>query len=88
MKHCDKKNCIFYGLTIFANYAVIVVLLFMASQVYGAEKWIALLFIIPPLLSVTALRKMGDRETRGLKKRIRKASLRKELAELKDFDED
>ena len=87
MKHCNKKNCIFHGVTIFANLVVIAILLFMASQSYGADKWVALLFIIPPLLSVISLRKMGDSETRELKKRIRKANLRKELAELKDFDE-
>ncbi len=88
MKHCNKKSCIMHGVTIFANLVVIITLLFMAAQSYGADKWVALLFIIPPLLSVTALRKMGDRETRELKKRIRKANLRKELADLKDFDKD
>ena len=87
MKHCHNKNCIFHGLTILANFVVIAILLFLASHAYGTEKFTALLFLIPPLLSIAALSKCGDKETRSLKKRIRKAALRKELAELKDFDE-
>lgn len=86
MKHCASKKCIFHYLTIFANLAVIVIILFFASQAYGSEARIALMFLIPPILSLKSLSKKGDKEERELKKRIRKANLRKELGELKEFD--
>ena len=86
MKHCSKRECLFYGLTIVANLIMIIVILLFASQAYGKDAQVALLFLIPPCLSLIALRKDGDKEERALKKRIRKAHLRKELDELKKFD--
>ena len=47
----------------------------------------ALLILIPPLLSLQAIYKGDDREERALKTRVRKALLRKELNELKEFDQ-
>ncbi len=86
MKTCDKKSCIFYYLTMLANVALIVTCLWIYSHSYGDQKILALLLGVPPLLSIIALRKGGDKEERMLKKRIRKAKLRQELDGLKPFD--
>ncbi len=86
MTHCKKTNCIFYGLTILANLIMIIVTLFIVANAYGGEARMALILLIPPILSILALRKGGDKEERALKARIRKANLRKELDELKPFD--
>jgi len=80
------RTCIFYYLTVLANLALIIVALLLAAKAYGPEKFIALLFVIPPFLSLITIYKGGDREERSLKKRLRKAHLRKELKELKEFD--
>ena len=86
MKCCPKKGCFFYFLTVFANIALIVFAIMIYSQTYGREAGLVLLLLIPPVLSLLSLRKGGDKEERTLKKRIRKANLRKELDELKKFD--
>lgn len=86
MKKCLNKGCIIYMLALIANIIAIVVLVLIFSNTYGEEKNIALLFLIPPVLSVLAMRRGGDKEERQLKKRIRKAGLRKELKELSEFD--
>ncbi|PCI56074.1 MAG: hypothetical protein COB36_04585 [Alphaproteobacteria bacterium] len=86
MAHCKKTSCIFYGLTILANIIMIIVTLFIVANSYGGEARMALILLIPPILSLLALRKGGDKEERALKSRIRKANLRKELDDLKKFD--
>ena len=86
MTHCKKTGCIFYCLTILANVAMIIETLFIVANSYGGEARMALILLIPPILSILALRKGGDKEERALKARIRKANLRKELDELKPFD--
>ena len=86
MKNCNKASCLFYGLTILVNCVMIGAILLLAADSYGDEAQIILLFLIPPVLSLIALYKGGDKEERALKKRIRKANLRKELEGLKEFD--
>lgn len=86
MTHCKKTSCFFYCLTILANIIMIIVTLFIVANSYGGEARMALILLIPPVLSILALRKGGDKEERALKSRIRKANLRKELDNLKQFD--
>ena len=86
MKGCIKSGCIFHWLTKLANIALILFAFSIFAKAYGPERFLALLFVIPPLLSLIAIRKCGDKEERALKARIRKAHLRKELNELKEFD--
>lgn len=86
MAHCKKTNCILYCLTILSNIIMIIVTLFIIANSYGDEAQAALLLLIAPVLSIIALRKGGDKEERALKSRIRKANLRKELDDLKQFD--
>lgn len=86
MSICKATTCIFYIVTIIANIALIGLALFFASQAYGDEVYIAVLIAIPPILSLIAMKKCGDREERMLKKRIRKAELRKQLKALEEFD--
>lgn len=83
---CIMKTCIFYYLTVLANIGLILFSVLLFSQSYGPDKFFILLVAIPPILSMIALRKGGDKEERALKKRLRKAHLRKELDELKAFD--
>lgn len=86
MKHGDKKSCIFYYITLLANVILIGACITIYANTYGSQKYMILLFGIPPLLSIMALRKGGDKEERALKKRLRKAKLRQELDGLKPFD--
>ena len=86
MKHCDKKSCIFYYITLIANVILLGVCVTIYANTYGDQKYMALLLGLPPLLSIISLRKGGDKEERMLKKRIRKAKLRQELDGLKPFD--
>jgi len=88
MKLCSMKSCIFYYVTILANIAALIGFVILMLNTYGQDKYIALLLCVPPLLSLIALYKGGDREERRLKKRIRKAALRKELDDLKKYDTD
>ncbi len=88
MTSCPQKICFFYYFTIFANIALIIFALFIFSASYSSDKYTILPLAIPPLLSIIALRKGGDKEERALKKRIRKAHLRKELDDLKVYDTD
>lgn len=86
MAMCEKKTCVFYYITILANVALISMCFYIATDIYDERKYIILLIALPPALSLIALRKGGDKEERALKKRIRKALLRKELDTLKDYD--
>ena len=86
MNHCEKRYCIFYGLTIITNISLILFALYIFSTSYGNDKFLSLLIAIPPLLSLMTLKKGIDKEERSLKKRLRKAQLRKELDNLKPFD--
>ncbi len=88
MKCCQKKTCLFYYLTMVANVVLIITIITIFSNDYNDDKYKVLLLAIPPILSIIALRKGGDKEERALKKRIRKAHLRKELDDLKAFDKD
>ncbi|MDH5721920.1 MAG: hypothetical protein OEY94_01185 [Alphaproteobacteria bacterium] len=80
------KTCIFYYLTILANIGLLLFALFVFAQPYGSGRHFALLLAVPAILSLITIYKGGDREERILKKRLRKANLRKELKELKEFD--
>jgi|GEM_PF-780311 len=73
-------------ITYIANIILIVVACFALAESYGSGTFLAMLLFVPPVLSIWALRKQGDREERNLKKRIRKAQLRKELKVLSEFD--
>lgn len=73
-------------LAMLANIALIIFIFILISTSYGSERFMALLLLLPPTLSILAIRKGGDKEERELKKRIRKANLRKELKELSEFD--
>lgn len=86
MKTCDKKSCIFYYLTMLANIGLLIACVLIFSNTYGNDKFVALFLAIPPLLSMIALRKGGDKEERSLKTRLRKAELRKALDDLKPYD--
>ena len=80
------KNCIFYYVTVLANLGLLLTFLFVFAEGYGADRYLALLVCFPPFCSLYWLYKSGDREERVLKRRIRKAKLRKELDDLKAFD--
>lgn len=69
-----------------ANVILVIVACFALAESYGAGTYLSMLLFVPPLLSIWALRKQGDREELDLKKRIRKAYLRKELKALSEFD--
>lgn len=85
---CCSNKCVnmFPLLAILANIVLIIFVFILISTSYGGERFMALLFLLPPILSILAIRKGGDKEERGLKKRIRKALLRKELKEISEFD--
>ncbi len=84
---CLFSSCILHSMTMIANLVLIGVMLYLYSEAQGSkDAHVALLFIIPPMLSIIALGKGGDKEEKALKKRIHKAKLRKELDELKQFD--
>ncbi len=86
MHHCSKKECLFLGLTKLMNIGLILMCIFVYSQTYGDQKYLILLLGLPPLFSLIALQKRGDKEERSLKTRIRKAELRKQLKDLEEFD--
>ena len=67
---------------IIANLLMIAVIAFIASQAYGRDSYVALLFIIAPVLSIIALLRLPDAETRMLQQAVTKARLRRELADL------
>ncbi len=83
---CVKWACIVSALAIISNIGLIIFAITILVQSYGIERFIALLLFLPPVLSLMALRRGGDKEERELKSRIRKAHLRKELKELEPFD--
>jgi len=72
--------------TYIANVLLILFAGIVLADSYGVDSFLVMLLFIPPVLSIWALRKQGDREERDLKKRIRKAHLRKELKVLSEFD--
>lgn len=82
------KNCIFYYVTVLANLVLLVTFLFVFADGHGEERYLALMVCLPPFLALYWLYKAGDREERILKRKIRKAALRKELDALKAFDKD
>ena len=88
IKKCPRVVCIIHILAKLANIIFLLCLLYWFSQAYGPEKFLALWVAIPSILSLIALKKGGDREERHLKSRIRKAKLRKELSDLKQYDEE
>lgn len=85
---CLKSYFSVHIIAIIANLLLLIAVVFLFMEAHGEEQYLALLLGIPPLLSFIALRGQGDREERKLKKRIRKAHLRKELSELSKFDAD
>jgi hypothetical protein len=67
---------------IIANLLMIALVGFLAAQAYGRDTYLALLLMIPPVLSIIALFRMPDAETRMLEQAVTKARLRRELADL------
>jgi hypothetical protein len=84
LKKCD--GFVIRILAYIANIIMIVVGCFVLGNTYGNDSFLAMLLFVPPILSILALKKQDDREERDLKKRIRKAQLRKELKVLSEFD--
>ncbi len=86
-KKCPKMTCFIHILAKSLNILLLLGALFGFAQAYSFhEKLVFLLVGLVPLISLIALSKKGDREERHLQARIRKANLRKELDELKQFD--
>lgn len=84
---CIKWPCIVHMLAVLANIGLILLIFYMFFESRAGDRFLALLFLIPPVLSLLALRSGGDKEEQQLKKRIRKAKLRQELKGLEDFDQ-
>jgi hypothetical protein len=80
-----KQKIVLYA-ALLSNVLLIIVTIFIFSNTYGGEKFLALLFAIPPILSLMVIIQGPDSEERKLQKRLRKANLRKELKSLSDFD--
>lgn len=70
---------------ILANLGMIVFISILMTRSYGDDSKIAIILLIPPILSLLALWQSGDFEERRLRKLLRKASLRKQLKELEEF---
>ena len=80
-----KQKIVFYA-AMLSNVLLIICTIFIFSNTYGGEKFLALLFAIPPILSLMVIVRGPDAEERKLQKRLRKANLRKELKSLSEFD--
>ncbi len=83
---CIKWQCIIGILAVTANIALIILALVLFNDAHGSDRIVAALLLLPPILSLIALRRGPDKEERKLKSRLRKANLRKELKELEEFD--
>ncbi len=66
-----------------ANIALLLAVGFIVANAYAQEVYIALLFTIPPVLSMVALYTGPDREERYLTRQLNKARMRRELKDLK-----
>jgi hypothetical protein len=55
---------------------------FLYWKGYGREAALALLFILPPVVSIAAIHFSPDHEERRLTRKLRKARLRRELEEM------
>lgn len=65
-----------------ANITMMVFAAFIIRESYGAETYVALLLMVPPVLSLLALYHGPDKEERQLTRRLNKARMRKELEEI------
>ena len=65
-----------------ANILLILAAGIIAIKAYGDDAYFALLLLVPPVLSIIALRRGPDAEERTLTRQVNKARLRRELAEL------
>jgi len=86
MKDTRMKNKLIKYAAILANLGMIVFALILITQSYSSEAFLAMFLLIPPILSITALYTGPDCEETRLAKQVRKASLRKELSALEEFD--
>jgi Co/Zn/Cd efflux system component len=69
-----------------ANVGMIIAAAVIFFSTYrAADKMMAALLFLPPLLSILALCKGPDKEERELDQAVRKARLRKELKDLQEF---
>ncbi len=84
---CMKWSCMIGILAILSNIALIVLALVLFNEAHGNDRIVAALLLLPPILSLIAIRRGPDKEERKLQARLRKANLRKELENLKEFDE-
>ncbi|MCB1783244.1 MAG: hypothetical protein KDI13_04555 [Alphaproteobacteria bacterium] len=75
-------------LTVLANLILIGFILWMFATSYNSDRVLALLFLVPPVLSLMAISRGPDLEERRLINQVRKAQLRKELKELAEFTEE
>lgn len=69
-----------------ANIGIILVLLYVVMQSHGRDSGIALVLLALPLVNMVALYNGPDREERKLAREVRKAELRRRLAELEAGD--
>lgn len=76
---------IIYFSAVLTNVLLIVFALYIGMFEHGSDAKIALLFVIPPILSIVAISQNGGIEVRRLKCQVQKAELRKKLKELEDF---
>lgn len=83
---CIKWQCIIGILAVIANIGLIILALILMNDARGDDRIVAALLLLPPILSILAIRRGPDKEERKLQARIRKANLRKELKELEEFD--
>lgn len=83
---CIKWPCIIGILAVIANIALIILALVLLNEARGNDRLVAALLLLPPILSLIAIRRAPDKEERKLQARLRKANLRKELKELEEFD--
>lgn len=79
------REAIVYYFAILANAGMIVFALSLIFTAYGDDRVWGVMILVPPLLSLLALSCQGDLEERRLKKRLRKAQLKKQLDDLKGY---
>lgn len=73
---------IVYFAALLANIIQIGFSVFLFMEGYGREAMLALLLLFPPLISIAAIHFSPDLEERRLTRKLRKARLRRELADV------
>lgn len=73
---------IIYFAALIMNIIQICLAVYLVLEGYGTEALLASFLIVPPVLSMLAIHFSPDFEERRLTRRLRKAQLRQQLAEL------